>query len=76
VGVPGLFGVAGPAGTDGPRRGRLVGRGQREISTSTLRERFCAQPNGFADERSHFPKCYHLIEEAQGKNVKASTRPT
>jgi hypothetical protein len=54
VGVPGLFGIARPAGTDGPRRRWLAGRGPRGISTSALRERLCAHTNSFAEESGHW----------------------
>ena len=53
-GVPGLFGIAWPAGTDGPRRRWLAGRAARGISTSALRERLCAHTNSFAEESGHW----------------------
>jgi hypothetical protein len=54
VGVPGLFGIAWPAWTDGPRRRWLAARGPRGISTSALRERLCAHTNSFAEESGHW----------------------
>jgi hypothetical protein len=58
-GVPGLFGVSGPAGTDGPRRRRLAGRGQRGVSTSALRDASARTPTVSLRSVTIAGGCYH-----------------